>query len=239
MEVEDTKLDDRFHDNPLVTGDPNIRFYAGAPIVSPTGHKLGTICVIDHNPNKLDPDQEHALELLSRQVTKLIDLRSKNMLVRRRTDEIIQLKSQAITRLLKQNLDDKKELAYHLHEDLAQEIAACKINFNHLYNHIDKNEPLFQQVNGQLQSILAKTRDLSYTLIPAATNWTALPELIAEYIDKVSCTIPFAVSFSFAGEQDGSSLKQTLVLIQIIEKWIAFLAERKMSGKTIININPQ
>ncbi len=236
MEVEDTKLDDRFHDNPLVTGDPNIRFYAGAPIVSPTGHKLGTICVIDHNPNKLDPDQEHALELLSRQVTKLIDLRGKNLLIRKRTDEIIHLKSQAVTRIMQESLDGKKELAYQLHEDLAQEIAACKINFNLLYKHLDKKEPLFLQVNDQLQLILEKTRDLSYTLIPAASNWTPLPELIAEYIDKVNCTLPFAVSFSFAGEEDDRPSKQTLVFMQIIEKWISFLSEKRMPEKLSLTL---
>lgn len=53
MVVADASNDSRFHENPLVTGDPNIRFYAACPVRGPDGHKLGTICVIDHRPREL------------------------------------------------------------------------------------------------------------------------------------------------------------------------------------------
>ena len=73
--VEDARTDPRFKDNPLVLGDPNIRFYAGAPIMAPSGHVLGTVCVIDTRPRELSPHQIEALEALARQVTVLIEQR--------------------------------------------------------------------------------------------------------------------------------------------------------------------
>ena len=73
--VEDASLDPRFNANPLVTGAPHIRFYAGAPILLPGGHAMGTVCVIDTMPRTLDGAQQQALQALARQVTALFELR--------------------------------------------------------------------------------------------------------------------------------------------------------------------
>jgi signal transduction histidine kinase/CheY-like chemotaxis protein len=75
FEVEDTLKDKRFFDNPLVTSKPNIRFYAGTPLISPNGHAIGTLCVIDNKPNKLTQVQRHALEVLGRSVISQMELR--------------------------------------------------------------------------------------------------------------------------------------------------------------------
>ena len=65
MEVEDATRDARFADNPYVTGDPDVRFYAGAPIVLPGGERIGTVCVIDRAPRHLDEHQRATLRHLA------------------------------------------------------------------------------------------------------------------------------------------------------------------------------
>lgn len=65
FEVPDASLDERFHDNPLVTGAPDIRFYAGAPLTMSDGQRIGTLCVIDRAPKKLDAVQRQVLQSLA------------------------------------------------------------------------------------------------------------------------------------------------------------------------------
>lgn len=75
LEVPDAAADPRFSGNPLVTGAPHVRFYAGAPLLTADGHALGTLCVIDHRPRQLSPGQRQALAVLAKQVVAHLELR--------------------------------------------------------------------------------------------------------------------------------------------------------------------
>jgi PAS domain S-box-containing protein len=76
FEVGDALADDRFAHNPLVTGASKLRFYAGAPLVTPDGQAIGMLCVNDQTPRELKPEQKKALQALGRQVVAQLELRN-------------------------------------------------------------------------------------------------------------------------------------------------------------------
>ncbi|TGJ98819.1 GAF domain-containing sensor histidine kinase [Leptospira langatensis] len=87
--VENADQDSRFKSNPLVTGPPFIRFYAGAPLNTPDGYTIGTLCVIDNKPNHLEPHQIEALQALANSVISYMELEEKSK-------KLIQLQAAAI-----------------------------------------------------------------------------------------------------------------------------------------------
>lgn len=86
--VEDSRQDERFADNPMVTGEPYVIFYTGFPLINPNGYPLGTLCVLDHKPRKLLREQLSALQILSKQVVTLLEMRKSNITLQKTKNEL-------------------------------------------------------------------------------------------------------------------------------------------------------
>lgn len=108
--VKDARLDTRFKDNPLLENYETI-FYAGVPLVNPEGFALGMLCIFDHQPRELTPNQTEALITLGKQVVNLFELRRKNLNL-----EVVQ------RALMKRNLN-LKNFASHVSHDLKSPLA--------------------------------------------------------------------------------------------------------------------
>jgi GAF domain-containing protein len=85
LEITDTHQNPLVSTNPLVTGDPNIRFYAGAPLTTPDGYNLGSLCVIDTIPRQLTEQQKTALQTLAREVVSHLELRASKAKLQKKT----------------------------------------------------------------------------------------------------------------------------------------------------------
>lgn len=79
VEINDTHLNERFKDDPNVTGGFNVRFYAGVPLTTPDGYNIGTLCAVDHIVKKLDENQKNALSIVAKHVIAQLELSTKNI----------------------------------------------------------------------------------------------------------------------------------------------------------------
>lgn len=92
LEITDAETDPRFSNNPLVTGDPHIRFYAGAPLITSDGFTIGSLCAIDQQPKKLTQSQVKSLQILTKQVMRRLELHLNMQLLKESLDEAEQNK---------------------------------------------------------------------------------------------------------------------------------------------------
>jgi GAF domain-containing protein len=118
--VLDASADDRFAANPLVTGDPHVRFYAGAPLITRDGHVLGTLCVLDRTPHQeFTREQRNLLGDLADLVMIEIEARSTTLALRREVR-----KHQETERRLHRSLAEKETLLREVHHRVKNNLQA-------------------------------------------------------------------------------------------------------------------
>ena len=123
--VPDTSQDDRFASNPLVTGEPKIRFYVGVPLMTPDNFALGTLCAIDYVPRELSSQQQEALEILARQVVTQLELRRHLLALQQvnQQQQQAELALQNIYAQLETKVTDRTAELVSINQQLCSEIA--------------------------------------------------------------------------------------------------------------------
>lgn len=164
MIVNDALDDDRFHDNPLVLGEPNIRFYAGYPLVSPSGYKLGTLCVIDRVPRSLTAEQELTLKTLGNQVVKLFELRLRNK------------EAEVRNRLIeeqKQQLEESKSVQSKIISIIAHDVRGPVSSLKTMIE-LTKSKSLTEAETVQLFDMLDKQLDGTLDMLTNLVDWGSM-----------------------------------------------------------------
>tara|TARA_B110000908_G_scaffold170210_1_gene229101 strand:+ start:82 stop:1281 length:1200 start_codon:yes stop_codon:yes gene_type:complete len=205
--VNDARKDDRFHDNPLTVGDPNVVFYAGAPLNSLEGYPLGTLCVIDNEPKVLNENQKESLKLLSKQVTYLFELRKKNQKLMRANEEVLRLNKQL------------SEFAYRLSHDIKTPISGIKYLSEVI--EVDYADKLDAEGSNLLNLISTRSSYL-YSLVEGMLKFTNVinAEIVyetfkfEELIDKVK---------SSCNWEDACEIRYTNCTILVKQSKIAFI----------------
>lgn len=224
MVVEDTLQDERFADNPFVTNDNPVRFYAGAPIISPSGYKLGTVCIIDHKPKTLSEQERNALEQLSKIATRLLEIKQKNILIRKKAEEFIALKSLAAQAYMAQTELSKKQMAHQLHENTAQTLASALMMLQVARDKSEHAKPLISEVQKMLSQTLREIKSQAFRLTPLMMVGIDSSEMITEYLKQLSSTYPFEIHIESQSGQSNLEPEVLIAATRIVEQWLNVLS---------------
>lgn len=218
--VPDSRIDVRFADNPLVTNEPNVVFYAGVPLVSPNGFALGMLCVTDNKPRQLEDYQIDSLKILGRQVVSLFELRKAN-------SELSKAKQ-----ILEKRNKDLEHFASVISHDLKSPLSSISSSIDIFMldysNHLDqRGTKILGYINhsaGKLRALIDGI--LSYyrgdTILLAPTEPVNLNELIKSTIQLIEHSPATVFNFPANGQVLINKSALTQIFINLISNALRY-----------------
>jgi len=238
--VPDAAADERLAAHPFLTFQPRVRFYAGAPLTTPRGLCIGTLCVIDTVPRRINEEQTEALERLARAVVRQLEQRRavKNYEEAQRTLQELQARTEtrvkqrteqlALTNASLQRLsgqliraqdDERRRIARDLHDSTGQVLAALSVNISRLQRKAGAADAAgFEECRGLIDSAIAEVRNLSYLLHPPLMDEVGLASAVAEYARGVEKRSGVSVTVEVSREVGRLDGEREIALFRIIQE---------------------
>lgn len=218
MVIKDAKKDQRFFDNPFVTSGYKISFYAGAPIVSTAGYKIGTVCVMDKKAKDVfTAKQKNALKIVARQVKTLVEMGVKNKLVSDQKDAFVAEAQKIAQQTLTCQDDEKDFIANELHENFAQTLAATNLYLDFAEQSKDSGTQFIRQGKSFITQIIKDIRALSKSLLPSTYEKADYFEFIQEMLNEYGLQHNIKISFLHHGKLDCYTSNIGLSLFRVIQ----------------------
>ncbi|OLY90642.1 hypothetical protein BUE76_01025 [Cnuella takakiae] len=220
MVVEDATLDERFVNNPLVTGPQHLRFYAGVPIYGPSGHPIGTICALDIKPKVLSEAQKTALKTVAHQASKLLELRKRNIELAAAAAEQLHLERKTLNRQLAQQEAEREKIGYELHENFCQVLAASLHHLAAISGLTKEQVAAMQGVKAMITTLLQNMRAFSTNIHPVGQLAVGMKDKLMQLLGEYEELSGLTIDFHCTGELDTVQLNNINHLFRIILEWL-------------------
>ncbi|MEO6719524.1 MAG: GAF domain-containing protein [Ferruginibacter sp.] len=218
MVICDTQHDERFFDNPNVTGKYKFAFYAGAPIISAAGYKLGTVCALDNVPkHSFSQKQKNGLRIIAKQVSALLELKVKNKQLRTQSEQQVAEEKRIVQQTLTEQDEEKEFIANELHENFAQTLAATKLYLDFAEQSKELAPVFIKKCRDNILQIIKEMKALSRSILPTTFQHANYLEFIEEMLAEYGKQNNMAIKFTHKGKLDFYDSNIGLTLFRIIQ----------------------
>src|SRR6202011_2552841 len=225
--VPDAAANPRLANHPLVTSDPKLRFYAGAPLITPRGYRIGTLCVIDTVPRDLRAKQIEALKSLASTVITQLELRR---LVKNAKENLTGL-------LLKAQDEERRRIARELHDSTGQVLAGLSMLIGQMQKESSTaNLAKFEQCREMIGTAATEIRNLSYLLHPPFIEEIGLAAAVAEYAAGFAKRSGLNIQVEISPEVGRLSENIEITLFRIIQEALGNVHRHSGSTAAVIRI---
>jgi signal transduction histidine kinase len=261
--ISDAQADETLSSHPLVASDPKIRFYAGVPLVTPRGFRIGTLCVADARTRTLTAEQSAALATLARTVVTQLELRlllKSQMELQSSTDDLVADRTAQLSaakqsllgetwernqgekalhelsgQLLTAQDDERRRIARDLHDTTGQTLAALAMLLAQMQPKASvANAARFDECVGLVSAAAAEIRSLSYLLHPPLMDLIGLGAAVNEFVLEFGKRAGLHITLDVAKDFERLEEKREIVIFRIIQEGLANV--HRHSGSATANI---